>query len=176
MNGSKSNKRKPDRSPKKRQGHEDLFSEYRKSVSNAFRFLEADFDLKQVDTIIALPECVVKYWNDAAYLTVTYEWKSSLTVDIGKLVLTSEGYKEGESYSLDCLLMERCPSKEDSAFYAKNADWSGEYIEKTLEIFAADLRDYGSDILKGNFGVFSSLKRHEAVIIKRKEGILFGSD
>lgn len=87
----------------------------------------------------------------------------------------SEGGEEIESYSLDCLLLERCPDRHTSEYYCSQKDWSEERIKWVLHSYVSDLKACGEDILAGNFSIFPALKKQEAKIIEDKNKKIFGA-
>ena len=152
----------------------DYFATFENEVSEAFTFLVADFGFKPVKRTIVFPECEIEYWNETTSISITYDWKSAIWVDVGRLEHGAEGAEESESYSLDSLLLERCPDKNTSADYCAQGDWSDDHIRRTLHSYASDLKACGEDILTGDFSIFPALKEQTAKIIERKNKELFG--
>jgi hypothetical protein len=153
----------------------DYFATFKNAASEAFAFLIADFGFKLVKIIVILPECEITYWNETTSVTITYEWQSVISVDVGRLKHSPEGIKESESYSLDSLLLERCPDRNTSDYYCAQGDWSEDHIKWVLHNYASDLKACGKDILAGKFRIFPALKRQTAKILKRKNEMIFGS-
>jgi hypothetical protein len=153
----------------------DYFATFKNAVSEAFAFLMADFGFKLVKINVILPECEIAYWNETTSVTIIYEWQSVLSVDVGRLKRSPEGIKKSESYSLDSLLLERCPDRNTSEYYCSQKDWSEGHIKWALHSYASDLKACGEDILAGNFSIFPALKKQAAKIIEEKNKKIFGA-
>jgi hypothetical protein len=161
---------------KKRRGAPvDKFATFKNAVSESFAFLITDFGFKLGKITIASTECQMKYWNETTSVKVTYDWKSVIWFYIGRLDLNSEEGEEIESYSVDSLLLERCPDRHTNDYYCAQGNWSEDHIKWILENYASDLRACGEDILAGKFRIFPALKRQTAKILKRKNEMIFGA-
>jgi hypothetical protein len=154
----------------------DHFSFFKSAVSETFSFLASDYEFKLASIEVYPPECVVKYQNDTTGIYVFYEWQSVLGVDLVRLGRTPSAVIVEELYSLDCLILERCPREPTSREYCEKKVWSEAHIEEVLRAYARTLRDCGRDILSGDFSIFPSLRKRKDEIIRRKTLELYGED
>lgn len=152
----------------------DPFAFFKEATAEGFGFLTSDFDFELVSVIVRLPECAIKYQNETTGVIITYEWESIIWIDLARLVRGPEGVSDSERYSLDSLILERCPTRNTSRHYSSTVDWSNDHIERTLRAYANDLKECGREILQGDFGIFPALEQRTAEIIRRKSSMLYG--
>lgn len=135
----------------------DPFSFFQKAALNSFSFLIADYGFELISTNIHIPECAIRYRNKTTSVIVFYEWGAGVWVDLGRLKHTPEEIAEVEMYSLDLLIIKRCPEKiikQDFDFQQH----SEMYIQKVTDEYADALQKCGDDVLTGDFRVFQKLK------------------
>jgi hypothetical protein len=160
---------------KKRKEPTDPFAFFKEATADAFHFLVTDYSFEHISTTVHTPECAVKYWNETTGVTITCEWGGAIWVDLSRLKRTPAEVVEGERYSLDILMLERCPNKDISHFLS-DKEWSNEHIKKILLDYADVLKECGHDVLKGDFQIFPKLKNLAEDVLRQRNKELFGSE
>jgi hypothetical protein len=153
----------------------DSFAFFKKAAEDAFRFLITDYDFKLVSTTVYPPECSIKYRNKTAGVNITYEWKSALWVELIRLRQEDSEVIEAERYGLSLLMETRRPDRNSNQARATGQEWSNEFLENLLREYANFLREYGSDVLTGDFTVFPVLKKLAAHYRRKRNKELFGT-
>lgn len=154
----------------------DPFAFFKKATADAFHFLVTDYGFEHVSTTVHVPECAIKYWNETTGVTITYEWGGAIWVDLTRLKRMPAEVVEGERYSLDILMLERCPNKDIRQFYSLDKEQTSEYIERVLQVYANALKECGRDVLTGDFRIFPKLKKLAEDVLRQRNKELFGSE
>lgn len=163
-------------SQKKRKEATDPFVFFKKATASIFDFLITDYSFEHISTITHIPECAIKYWNETTGITITYEWGGAIWVDLAQLRQMPAEVVEDERYTLDILMLERCPNKDVSHFYGPDKEWSDEYVKGVLQDYANVLKEYAHDILMGDFQIFTKLRKIAEDVMNKRNKELFGSE
>jgi hypothetical protein len=156
-------------------GSNDPFAFFQKMTYQAFQFLVTRYGFRQTETLVHPPECVVKYQNETTGITVSYEWGSEIWVTLSRLVRVGAEAQEAEGYGLDVLIEASCSGGITPVGPVSGA-WKAEDIQRILQRYADALQNYGSDVLKGDFGVFTRLKQFSEEKVRQRNMELFGSE
>lgn len=158
---------KPQKKGPKRTDH---FAFFKGAAGEILGQLLSRYRLKQVSISEHMPECALKYHNETTGLTVTYEWKAAIWIELSRLDQTADGPLETERYGMDLLVAERCPHKSLSEEF-HSIEWNDQAIERILRAYSGLLEEYARDILLGDFRVFPRLQKRtqlrEAEELKR---------
>ena len=125
--------------------------EYESLVLLAFEVLMRDFSLRHESTRSILPDYYVKLKGHAVRLDVGYEIDSNLWVAIEALD-PANGEKRDRS-SLESLLEARL----EGGYHRTKPPKDRDAVLEILRQKAEQLRQYGTDVLRGNFEVFARL-------------------
>jgi hypothetical protein len=154
----------------------DPFAFFKEATAEAFSFLVDDYGFVPVSTTVHAPECEIKYWSKTTGVTVTYEWGGVIWVDLSRLERTTAEAVENERYSLDVLMLERCPDREVKALQPSEAESSNQYVERVLPTYAEVLKECGLDVLAGDFRIFPRLKKLSEEVLRQRNKELFGTE
>jgi hypothetical protein len=163
------------RNPKKEKESSDPFVFFKKAAVDAFGFLIRDYDFEHVSTTIEPPMCEIKLSSRTTGVTVSYEWGGVPWVVLARLNVGPEGEVEAERYGLHILLEERCPDRAVE-YSLKHREYRDSDIETMLNHYARLLREFGEDILNGDFEVFSKLKSLAERSLREENLRLYGSE
>jgi hypothetical protein len=160
---------------KRRRGSVDSFTFFRQAAAEILKSLISEFGLAYVATLEHVPECVIKYQNATTGLTVSYEWKSQISIDLVKLARTPTEVAEDKSYDLLLLMEIRRPEIDAHKFYGGDKEWTNNYIEERLREYANFLKEDARDVLTGDFRVFPELKKLSAKYRRQTNKEYFGT-
>lgn len=150
-----------------------LSSEFERDVNESFSFLKEEFGF-QLDKInIHLPEIWMSFVNDTTAVSIIYEVGSTPWVELARRGNWHGKLVKAETSSLELLLEERAPSL--SMPECEIGQPGTEAFRACLGAKAAALRQFGADILDGNFDVFPKLRILAAENERRRNLDLFGS-
>jgi hypothetical protein len=161
---------------KERTPKPDHFVFFKQAVVAVFEALTRDYDFEHVSATVQMPECVVKYRNTTTGVNVTYELKSSISVDLIQLERTSSGeVVEDRTYDLLLLMEIRQPDLDRKQFYGADKEWTNDYIETVLLKYVTFLKNHARDVLTGDFSIFPELKKLSAHYRRQKNKEYFGT-
>lgn len=151
----------------------DLASEFARDVRQSFSFLEEEFGFQPGNVHAHLPEVWVSFSSSATEVTIIYEVGSTPWVELARRSTCDGKLVKTETSSLELLLEERAPST--GIRECEIAEAGTEAFRACLRAKAAALREFGSDILRGNFDVFPRLRVRAAENERKRNLELFGS-
>ena len=151
------------------------FAFFRQAVHETFESLCTEFGFRHVETIEHVPECVVKYRNQTTGIDVSYEWQSSLSIDLVKLERSGNKVTEAAKAGFSFLLQIRQPAIDTSKFHGSDKEWTTAYIEQLLREYATLLRENARDVLTGDFSIFPELKKLAAANRRNRNKEMFGT-
>ena len=165
---------------KRKQQDEKRVATFLRICEEALRTLMEEYGLARtrVDDPGGYMYYTVIYQNETTALRVYFEWRDIyLSVQICRLVdgqVQKESHafnKEWTSFEVEDLLTVRAPGFDQSPLLATRSweDFKGEDailddVRQKLEIYAVALREYGGDILRGDFSIFPQLDK----LVKQK--------
>src|SRR5882724_1401861 len=165
-------KRKTKKQPKE---WVDSFAFFKQAVTDIFESVLTEFGLKHVATVEDMPDCVIKYQNETTGVSVRYEWKSQVSVNLVELERTPTEVTEQKRYDLLLLMEIRRPEIDPHKFYRDDKNWTNNYIEELLRAYGSFLRDDARDVLTGDFSIFPELKKLSAKYRRQKNKEYFGT-
>ncbi len=151
----------------------DLASEFERDVRESFSFLKEEFGFQPQEVRAHLPEMWVTFASAAAEVTIIYEVGSTPWVELARRGTCDGKLVKTETSSVELLLEERAPST--GIPECEIAGPGTEAFRICLRAKAAALREFGSDILRGNFDVFPRLRVRAAENERKRNLELFGS-
>jgi len=140
-------------------------TEIESAVLDAFQYLMTDFGFSYQSTSMHAPECWSTFWNTTTAVTIHYELGSLPWVELAELVRDSSRVIERNRTSLEFLLTERAP--EEAGIPAGRSDEVD--VKHVIYEKARLLRQYGQDVLGGDFRIFPRLKELAAENLQRRE-------
>ena len=161
---------------KKRKEPKDPFAFFKRATADAFRFFVDEYGFEKVSTNVHPPECEIKYQNETTGIAITYEWGGVIWVDVSRLTRTTTEVVEDEGYSLGLLMLECCPSRDINEFYPSEGESPDQYVERVLFDCAKVLKEYGTEILRGNFRLFPKLNKLAEEVLRQRNKEMFGSE
>jgi hypothetical protein len=132
-------------------------------VLDAFAYLVDSFGFHYVSTDIHAPECWSTFRNATTAVTVHFELGSSAWVELAELRRQGDNIVERNRSALEFLVKERAPR--EAALRSNDSD---EDVKRLIYEKARQLREYGSDVLRGDFHVFPRLRELAAEGLKRR--------
>ena len=140
--------------------------EFERTVLDAFQYLLNDFGFRYLSTNMHSPECWATFHNSTTAVTVHFEMASRPWVELAKLKHDGGSIETNRS-ALEFLVHERAP--EEAKVRANVYD--DEEIRQVIYDKAHQLRDYGRDVLQGDFSVFPRLKELAMENLRRRNAI-----
>lgn len=141
--------------------------EFEKTVLDAFQYLLNDFGFRYLSTNVHAPECWATFHNSTTAVTVHFEMASQPWVELAKLKHDADTIVETNRSALEFLVQERAP---EEMKVRANVD-DDEEIRQVIYDKARQLRDYGRDVLQGDFTVFPRLKELAMENLRRRNAI-----
>ena len=141
---------------------------FENAIREAFTFLTDEFGFVRVSSTVRTPEHRIFFENATTRVLVAYELGGIPWVELGKLPAPGE---RGERYDLLFLLMERAPH-EIGRITARTREI--DQALPTLGYLAGLLREYGADILRGDFAIFPRLRVRAEENLTRTNEQLYG--
>jgi len=136
--------------------------ELEEAVSSAFAYLTESFGFKRLSATAHGREFWSTFHNETTAVTVHYEIGGPVWVELARLETYSGKRVERDRCALEFLLQERAP-QEPSLPWRTDEDLCFMIREK-----ARQLREYGSDILNGDFRIVPRLKELAAENLRRR--------
>jgi hypothetical protein len=133
-------------------------------VLDAFGYLVESFGFRYLSTSTHAPECWSTFHNETTAVTVHYEIGSQPWVELAALERKGDRVVEQNRAALEFLLQERAP-QEASLRVSGNDD---EETRRAIYAKARQLREYGSEVLRGDFQIFPRLKELAAENLRRR--------
>jgi hypothetical protein len=146
-------------------------------VNKSFAFLTEDFEFKQTYFKLKDAGCDIQYQNKTTGISIKYEYREAYIFiylhglingrieDIPRYI-SDDTILTG--YGLDDIIFIRnsCALMKPAYAYGKDSEFYDEKIgmELYFKKFAQLLRDYASDVLRGDFSIFDKLD----VIVKKR--------
>jgi hypothetical protein len=130
------------------------FRVFRRLVNEQMSFLVNEFGFQEVRTGKHDPGMWIVFTSATTGITVNFEFGSGLWVSLGRL--DADGVTFVDGCALGHLLAVRAP---DLVRPATPKDFEPEKIERALQVQASLLKQYASDVLAGNFGIFPEVAR-----------------
>ncbi len=151
----------------------DITREFERDVCESFNFLKEEFGFQVEEVRVHLPEVWASFFSDVTEVTIIYEVGSTPWVELARRGTWRGKRVKAETSSLELLLEERAPSF--SMPQCEIAQPGTEAFRACLRAKAGALREFGSDILGGNFDVFPRLRIRAAENERKRNLELFGS-
>jgi hypothetical protein len=129
-------------------------AEVEKVVLDAFAYLVENFGFRYLSTSMHAPECWSTFHNETTSVTIHYEIGSQPWVEIAKLKREGDRIVEQNRAALEFLIQERAPGE----VLLTTSGHDEEGTRRVIYAKARQLREYGSDVLRGDFRVFPRLK------------------
>src|SRR5690242_4488831 len=123
-------------------------------VLDAFAYLVENFGFRNVSTNIHAPEFWSTFHNETTAVTIHYEMGSEPWVELAELKRENDHVVERNRVALEFLVQERAP--QEGSLRARADD--DEEARRIIYAKARQLRQYGGDVLRGDFHVFPRLK------------------
>jgi hypothetical protein len=133
-------------------------------VLDAFAYLVENFGFRYLSTSMHAPECWSTFHNETTAVTVHYEIGSQPWVELAKLKRNGDRVVEQSRAALEFLVQERAP--EEVSLRTSGDD--DEERRRAIYTKARQLREYGSDVLRGDFHVFPRLQELAAENLRRR--------
>jgi hypothetical protein len=130
------------------------FDYFEKVTKEAFHFLMTDYGFEHVSTQAVASDCIVEFRNRTTRVEVWWEWQYSVRVILARYENTSTGIAIKGEYDLEFIILTRCPEKTVKQEKFPTHD----QLKRTLETYAALLKEYAQDVLTGDFSIFPQLK------------------
>jgi hypothetical protein len=156
----------------KRQAGNELSEFFGQAALEAFRFLIDEHGYEHASTTsYANRECTVKFRGRLANVSTWYEVFSPPWTSIERL-----DREYVQDVGIQYLMEERCPE----LLPAEDAEDGGfgnspEEVRQVLQLHARVLREYGRDLLEGDFRIFPRLRQRQAVAMREQNRRLFGT-
>lgn len=151
----------------------DLLSRFRQEVLESFEFLATEFGLQPQEPRAHAPELWMSFASPTTEVSVIYEVGAVPWVEIARREMSDGRPLKIEASSLELLLEERASSGTIQCDVSQPGE---EAFRACLRLKAAALREFGSDILRGDFEVFSKLRLRSAENERRRNLEMFGSE
>ena len=139
-------------------------TEFEKVVLDAFAYLVESFGFRYLSTSMHAPECWSTFHNGTTAVTVHYEIGSQLWVELAELKRDDDRIVERNRSALEFLVQERAP-QEVPLTTRGNDD---EETRRVIYEKARQLREYGEEVLRGDFRVFPRLKELADENVRRR--------
>lgn len=143
------------RGPRRRYSSNLLIDAFLKITARVFKFLEKEYGFYLASTDASALEGLAEYHNETTGIRIFYELGTVPRIVVSKL--KRERGRNPEGYDLDQLLVAKC-SKRIITSRLDPATLGIDDIESILNRYATMLKQYLSEVLTGDFSVFSKLK------------------
>lgn len=140
-------------------------------VTRTFEFLVSDFGFTRMDTTAQGPEAAVRFQSATTQVSVKFEFFSGPWVELARVEQSAGTVRAVDRYDLNFLMMERAPGWQG---FGKCDNITDPTLPQLLETLARSLREYGADILKGDFSIFPKLRQRAEENLRRTNKELFG--
>jgi hypothetical protein len=151
---------------------EELCAAFETAALRDFDYLKRDYGFSVTETGGEGIEDWVLFKSPTAGIRVMYEVGASPWVQILRLAPGKAGIEGAEISSLELLLVERDPTYRDREY--KFGELSAEQLGEIVAEKAKKLKEFGEDILKGDFRVFARLSELAEENRRRRSGNLPG--
>lgn len=138
--------------------------EFERVILDAFQYLIDDFAFRYLSTNMHAPECWATFHGPTTAVTIHFELGSQPWVELAELKQDNGRVVEHNRSALEFLVQERAPL-EALARTSPNGD---EEMRRVIYEKARQLREYGKDVLQGDFRVFPRLKELAAENLRRR--------
>jgi hypothetical protein len=132
-----------------------MFRLFVDTVLRTFAFLD-EFSFTLDSCSDSKNECSVRFKNATTGVEIRYEMPNAPTVSVARL--GRYGRFSRDHYGLKFIIAERCPERDVDHILTRSTPDTG--FKELLESYAELLKEYATDILKGDFSVFPQLERH----------------
>jgi hypothetical protein len=138
--------------------------EFETIVLDAFHYLISDFGFRCLSTNMHAPECWTAFHSVTTAVIVHFELGSQPWVELAELKREGDQIVERNRAALEFLVRERAP--QEASLRAR--DDSDEEVRRVIYEKARQLREYGKDVLSGDFRVFPRLKELAAENLRKR--------
>lgn len=146
----------------------EMIAEFERDVMAGFGFLKNELGYEADGVSMHMPEISAQFHNQTTEVTIIYEIGSAPWVRLGNRRQRSE-----PDFSLELLIEERSPK--NLAFSCEAAEPGTEVFRACLKAKAEALRNLGSDVLRGDFGILPKMRVRLKENEERRNRELFGN-
>ena len=137
--------------------------DFESAVLGAFQYLISDFGFCYLSTRVHMPECWSTFHNQTTSVVVHYEAGSPPWVVLARLEVIRDRTEVRDQAALAFLVHERSQNVS-----IPERPLNDEDLRRMIDLNARQLREYGEDVLRGDFRIFPRLEELAAENLRRR--------